>query len=82
MRRRLQGDRSDGYIVDAAVRALLTHSLQGQIGVRHLDVGTITSNYVIGSLLYQFSADWGLDFGVDAGSDISTYVLGVRFTPA
>ncbi len=78
---RLSSDTSDGYIVDAAVRAPLTHSLQGEIGVRHLDINTVTSNNIIGSLLYQFSDDWGLDFGVDAGSDISTYVLGVRFTP-
>lgn len=76
------GDRSStGYLVDAGVRAELAHNLQGTLGARYMDVGTIKSTDVIGSLLFEVSGNWGIDVGVDAGSDISTYQVGVRFSP-
>jgi opacity protein-like surface antigen len=76
------GDRtSTGYLVDAGVRSELTHNIQGSLGARYLDVGTIKSTDLIGSLLFEVSPNWGIDVGVDAGSNIATYQVGVRFTP-
>lgn len=81
LRDQLQEDDSDGYFADAGVRAQLTPNLEGTIGLRYLDVQNIDTSTVFGSLMFELSDNWGIDLGVDAGDEISTYRLGVRFSP-
>jgi outer membrane receptor protein involved in Fe transport len=80
-RDQLQSDDSDGYFVDAGVRAQLTPNLEGTVGVRYTDVQNIDTTTAIGSLMFELSESWGIDLSVDAGDEIATYRLGVRFTP-
>lgn len=77
----LRADESDGYFADAGVRSQLTPNIEGTIGLRYTSVESIDSTSVIGSLLFELTETWGIDLNVDAGDDISTYSLGVRFIP-
>jgi hypothetical protein len=78
-REELTSDTTDGYLADAAVRSQLSSNIEGLIGVRYTNVGSIDSTNLLGSLLFEFGRNWGLDLGVDAGDDVSLYRLGVRF---
>lgn len=81
LRDELRGDDSDGYFVDAGVRSQLTQNLEGTLGLRYTDVQNIDTATVIGSLLFEMSDNWGLELAVDAGDELSSYRLGVRFAP-
>lgn len=81
LRDQLREDDSDGYFADAGVRAQLTENLEGTLGLRYTDVQNIDTTTVIGSLMFELSDNWGIDLSVDAGDDIATYLLGVRFSP-
>jgi hypothetical protein len=81
LREELTSDTTDGYLADAAVRSQLTPKIEGLVGLRYTNVGSIDDTSVLGSLLFELSRNWGLDVGVDAGSDVSLYRLGVRFQP-
>lgn len=74
-------DDSDGYFVDAGVRSQLTANLEGSIGIRYLDLQDVDNTSLIGSLLYEINPSWDIDLQIDAGDEISTYLLGVRFSP-
>lgn len=78
----LDEDSSDGFFVDAGVRSQLLDNLEGSIGVRYLDIETIDNTSLIGSLLFELSPSWDLDLSIDAGDELSTYMLGVRFSPS
>ncbi|MBN1239378.1 MAG: outer membrane beta-barrel protein [Gammaproteobacteria bacterium] len=81
LRDQLREDDSDGYFADAGVRAQLTENLEGAVGLRYTDVQNIDTTTVIGSLMFELSDSWGIDLSVDAGDELSTYLLGVRFSP-
>lgn len=76
----LQDDSSDGFFVDAGVRSQLMDRLEGSVGVRYTDLENFDNLSVIGNLMYEFSPSMGLNFGIEAGSDISHYLLGLRFS--
>lgn len=77
----LTADDSDGYFLDGGVRAQLAPNLEGTIGVRYTDIQEIDNTSLIGSLLFEVSPSWGVNLSLDAGDEIATYELGVRFTP-
>jgi hypothetical protein len=79
LRDELTNDTTDGYLADVAVRSQLSRNIEGLIGARYTNVGSIDSTNVLASLLFELGRNWGLDLGVDAGSDVSMYRLGVRF---
>lgn len=54
--------------------------MEGSIGVRHTDLEQFDNLSVIGNLMYEFTPGMGLNFGMEAGSDISHYLLGLRFS--
>jgi hypothetical protein len=78
----LRNDSSDGYLVDAGVRSQLLENLEGSLGLRHLDIEGIDNTSLLGSLLFELSPSWDIEFAVDVGDDVSTYLLGIRFSPA
>lgn len=77
----LVDDQSDGYFVDAGVRSQLLENLEGSIGVRYLDIEDTANTSLIGSLLFELSPAWDINLSVDAGDEIATYALGLRFSP-
>jgi len=78
----LLDDSSDGYLVDIGLRSQLLTNLEGSIGVRHIDVEEIDNTSLLASLLFELSPSWDIGVSVDAGDDVSTYMLGVRFSPS
>jgi len=76
----LDEDSSDGYFVDAGVRSQLLDKLEGSVGVRYTDLEQFDNASVIANLMYEFSPVLGLNFGMEAGSDISHYMIGLRFS--
>ncbi len=76
----LKGDGSDGFFVDASVRSQLTPWLEGSLGARYTDIEDVDGVSVVGNLLFELSPSLGINLGVDAGDELSTWVAGVRFT--
>lgn len=74
-------DGSNGYTVGLGLRTQLLDNLEGELGVRHLDIEGIDNTSLVGSLLFEMSPNWDLGFEIDAGDELSTYMLGVRFSP-
>jgi hypothetical protein len=78
----LLDDSSDGYLIDIGLRSQLLTNLEGSIGVRHIDVEDIDNTSLLASLLFELSPSWDIGVSIDAGDDVSTYMLGVRFSPS
>lgn len=76
----LKDDPSDGFSVDALVRAQLGERFEGSIGARYIDVQSIDGFSVIANLMYEFTPNWGLNLSVDAGSDLATWAAGIRYS--
>lgn len=76
----LDDDSSDGWFADVALRSQLVAWLEASGGVRYTDIQDADDFSFIGNLLFELSPSWGINLGVDAGDDISTWVLGVRYS--
>ena len=76
----LRDDSSDGYFADASIRAQLLDALEGSLGVRYTDVEETDNIGLIGSLLWEFTPGWGIALGVEAGDEIRTWNVGMRFS--
>lgn len=76
----LDEDSSDGWFTDVALRSQLVPWLEAGAGVRYTDVQDADEFSFIGNLLFELNPSWGINLGVDAGDDISTWVLGVRYS--
>jgi hypothetical protein len=77
----LLDDTSDGFLVDAVVRSQLLTNLEGSIGVRYMDVEDFDNTSLLASLVFELSPSWDIDLAIDAGDEVSTYLLGVRYSP-
>jgi hypothetical protein len=75
----LNEDPSDGYFVDAKFRTQLSQVLEGSIGARYTDIESAEGVSVIGNLMYEFAPNWGVNFSLDAGDDLTTWGAGIRY---
>lgn len=73
-------DSSDGYFIDGALRAQLTETFEGSLGVRYTDLQQFDNLSVIGNVMYEFSPTLGLNLGLEAGDNISHFLIGLRFS--
>lgn len=76
----LQDDPSDGFFIDAKLRSQLTPVIEGSIGARYTEIENIDGLSLIGNLMWEFSPNWGLNVSLDAGDDLMTWGMGVRYT--
>lgn len=76
----LDDDASDGYVLDAALRSQLTDQIEGSLGARYTDLGGFDGFSVIGNVMYEFTPNWGVNLSMDAGDEITTWGLGVRYS--
>lgn len=76
----LNDDGSDGWYTDASLRSQLIPQLEVSAGLRYTDVEDTSEFSFIGNAMYEFTPNWGLNLAVDAGDDIRTYALGVRYS--
>ena len=76
----LKNDPSDGFSVDALMRSQLSERFEASIGARYIDIQSIDGFSLIANLMYEFTPNWGLNFSVDAGSDLGTWAAGVRYS--
>lgn len=75
----LNDDSSDGYSVDAAIRSQFHERMEGSLGLRYTDLEQIDNLSLIGNVMYEFSPTLGLNLSLEAGDDISNFLMGLRF---
>ena len=76
----LKEDSSDGFFIDASLRSQLMDRLEGSIGLRYTDLEKIDDLSLIGNLLYEFSPNLGVNFGLEAGDNVSHWLVGLRYS--
>lgn len=76
----LRADSSDGFTIDARLRSQLSTMLEGSIGARYTDIQDIDGLSLISNLMWEFSPNWGLNLSLDAGDDLMTWGMGVRYS--
>lgn len=76
----LNDDGSDGWYTDAALRSQVTPWLEARAGLRYTDLEDSEEFSVIASLLFEINQNWGVNLAIDAGDDIGTYVVGLRYS--
>ncbi len=76
----LNDDGSDGWYTDAALRSQILPQLEVSAGLRYTDVQESNELSFIGNAMFEFTPNWGVNLTVDAGDDIRTYALGVRYS--
>lgn len=76
----LKDDNSDGFFVDGLLRSQLTQWLEGSIGGRYTDIEQVDNFSLIGNLLFEISPSIGINLGLDAGDELTTWVVGARFS--
>lgn len=76
----LTEDPSDGFFVDAGLRSQLTDRLEGGIAARYTNVESVDGLSIIGNILYEVTPNWGVNLEVSAGDELSTWMLGMRYS--
>ena len=76
----LNDDNSDGYYADVSLRSQLGDKLEGSAGLRYTDVENNDDLGIIGNLMYEFSPALGLNFGMEAGDNITQILIGLRYS--
>lgn len=76
----LNDDSSDGWYADAGLRAHLTSWFEGGIGIRYTDIESIDNVSFVGNALFKITPGWGVNIEADIGDEVSTYMLGLRYT--
>lgn len=76
----LNEDSSDGYFADVALRSQLAPWAEASLGVRYTDIESSDEFSVIGNVLLELTRNWGLNLEFDAGDDLGTYLIGVRYS--
>jgi hypothetical protein len=76
----LNDDRSDGWFTDASLRSQLLPQLEASVGLRYTDVQDSNELSFVGNAMFEFTPNWGVNLSVDAGDEIRTYGLGVRYS--
>jgi hypothetical protein len=76
----LDDDSTDGFFVDAGVRAQLIDWLEGGVAARYTDLDTGSDIGIVGNLLFELNQNWGLNVEADVADDLATYSFGVRYS--
>jgi hypothetical protein len=76
----LNDDGSDGWYSDASLRSQLLPQLEASVGVRYTDIEDASEFSFIGNALFEINPNWGVNLAVDAGDDLRTYALGLRYS--
>lgn len=76
----LRNDPSDGYNVDAYFRSQLSNSVEGSLGARYTDIEGYDGFSLVASVMYELTPNWGINLEADAGSDLTSWSAGVRYS--
>jgi hypothetical protein len=76
----LNDDGSDGWYTDASLRSQVLTQLEASAGLRYTDIEDSSEVSFIGNALFEINPNWGINLAVDAGDDIRTYALGLRYS--
>jgi len=76
----LNEDSSDGYFVDAGVRAQTVEWLELGGGVRYTDLDSGDDFSVFGNALFEINQNMGINLTASFGDNLSSYGLGFRYS--
>lgn len=76
----LNDDSSDGYFVDGAIRSQFTERMEGSLGLRYTDMEHIDNISFIANVMHEFTPEMSLNFSLEAGDDISSFLIGLRYS--
>lgn len=76
----LDDDSSDGYFIDARLRAQLVEWAEASAGARYTDLEDAEDLSLIGNVLFEINQNLGINLEVNAGDDLSEYCVGVRYS--
>jgi opacity protein-like surface antigen len=76
----LNEDTSDGYFVDAGVRAQVIDWLELGGGVRYTDLDSGDDVSVFGNALFEINQNFGINLTASVGDNLSSYSLGFRYS--
>ncbi|HEY7773246.1 MAG TPA: hypothetical protein VIC26_08685 [Marinagarivorans sp.] len=76
----LSEDSSDGYSLDAGVRAQVTYWLELGGGLRYTDVDAGDDVSAFGNALFEINPNMGINLLATAGDNLSTYELAFRYS--
>lgn len=76
----LNEDTSDGYFVDAGVRAQVVPQLELGGGVRYTDLDSGDDVGVFANALWEFNENMGINLSASFGDNLSSYGLGFRYS--
>lgn len=76
----LNEDSSDGYFVDAGVRAQAIEWLELGGGIRYTDLDSGDDFSVFGNALFEINQNMGINLTASLGDNLSSYGLGFRYS--
>lgn len=76
----LNEDSSDGYFVDAGVRAQVIDWLELGGGIRYTDLDMGDDFSVFGNALFEINQNFGINLTANIGDNLSSYGLGLRYS--
>lgn len=76
----LDEDSSDGYSLDAGVRAQVVEWMELGGGLRYTDLDSGDDFSVFANALFELNQNMGINLSADFGDEISTYALGFRYS--
>lgn len=76
----LNEDTSDGYFVDAGVRAQAMEWLELGGGVRYTDLDSGDDVSVFGNAMFEINQNMGVNLTASFGDNLSSYGLGFRYS--
>jgi opacity protein-like surface antigen len=76
----LNEDTSDGFFVDAGVRAQVIDWLELGGGIRYTDLDSGDDFSVFGNALFEINQNMGINLTASIGDNLSSYGLGFRYS--
>lgn len=76
----LNEDSSDGYFIDAGVRAQTLDWLELGGGLRYTDLDSGDDFSVFGNALFEINQNLGINLTASIGDNLSSYGLGIRYS--
>lgn len=76
----LNEDTSDGYFVDAGVRAQVISWLELGGGIRYTDLDSGDDFSVFGNALFEINQNMGINVTASIGDNLSSYGIGFRYS--
>ncbi len=76
----LKDDNSDGYLADISFRSQVNKAIEGSVGLRYTEIEKVDNVGLVGNLLFEISSNFGVNLGIDVGDELTTWVLGGRYS--